>query len=117
LYLLYAGYNHEVEATAEAELVPPEAPPSNSTTTEAIEKTIKRLAAGSRLAGMIRNKAARGVLGSLFGDAAGKMFGGPMNIELNKDVIKPCHVTTARAIPHHYQEQALKLNAEWDGYL
>jgi hypothetical protein len=107
-----AGYNHEVEATAEAELVPPEASSSNSTTTEAIEKTIKRLAAGSRLAGMIRKEAARGVLGSSLGDAAGKMFGGPMKIELNKDVIKPCHVTTARAIPHHYQEQALKLNAE-----
>jgi hypothetical protein len=61
---------------------------------------------------MIRREAAPGVLGTSLGDAAVKMFGGLMHIELNKCDIKLCHVTTARTIPHHYQEQAMKLNSE-----
>jgi hypothetical protein len=61
---------------------------------------------------MIPREAAPGVLGTSLGDAAGKMFGGLMHIELNKCDIKLCHVTTARTIPHHYQEQAMKLNSE-----
>jgi hypothetical protein len=110
-----ADFNGETGPPAEAELAADEselAPPTNSTTPEAIKRTIDRLGAGPRLVEMIRREAARGVLGTSLGDAAGKMFGGLMHIELNKCDIKPCHVTTARTIPHHYQEQAMKLNSE-----
>jgi hypothetical protein len=109
-----AGFNRETGLPAEAELAVAEselAPPTNSTTPEAIKKTIDRLGAGPRLAEMIRWEAALGVRGTSLGDAAGKMFGSLMHIELNKCDIKPCHVTTAPTIPHH-QEQAMKLNSE-----
>ena len=82
---------------------------------ESVAKAIKRCAAGgTRLASMICRETERGVLGTTLGDAAGKLEGGPMNIEMkaeNKD-FKPCHVTTARQVPIHFKEPAAKLVSE-----
>ena len=108
----------------EVELSPPVHQPKQMSDTlkASVEKAIIRNGGKTinpRLEKMIREEAARGVLGSTLGDAAGKLCeGGKMNIELkdNKNdfnqYIRPCHVTTARAVPLHYKEPAANLVKE-----
>jgi hypothetical protein len=98
--------NDDVLEEGQAELAPPtreeELDPA-----EMVNKTVKRIASTNpRLEELIRKEAGRGVLGSSLGNAAGKMKGDPMHIEMNKDFIKPCRVSTARVVPHHYRDAA-----------